>query len=156
MRNKLATGAIAACVLCAATAVSFDATAQSQVSALSAVSTLPLASLIEGSTSASEAALTVPRALSVAGSVLVVKAVEVSVRGTVYVLERAWDGARASVEVVGKVVGKVVDGVSVVAGTLVTVGVISAGVVLSVAGEAIAFLPNELGRALLHSQRVTP
>jgi hypothetical protein len=111
---------------------------------------------MEGSTSASEAALTVPRALSVAGSVLVVKAVEVSVRGTVYVLERAWDGARASVEVVGKVVGKVVDGVSVVAGTLVTVGVISAGVVLSVAGEAIAFLPNELGRALLHSQRVTP
>jgi hypothetical protein len=107
---------------------------------------------MEGSTSASEAALTVPLALSVAGSVLVVKAVEVSVRGTVYVLERASDGARASIEVVGKVV----DGVSVVAGTLVTVGVISAGVVLSVAGQAIAFLPNELGRALLHSQRVTP
>jgi hypothetical protein len=28
--------------------------------------------------------------------------------------------------------------------------------VLSTAGQAIAFLPNELGRALLHSQRVTP
>ena len=52
-------------------------------------------------------------------------------------------------------VGKAIEGVSVAAGTVVTVGVISAGVVLSVAGQAIAFLPNEIGRALLYSQRVS-
>jgi hypothetical protein len=67
------------------------------------------------------------------------------------VLERASDGARASIEIIGQGVS----GASVAAGTIVTVGVISAGVVLSAAGRAIAFIPNELGRALLHNERVT-
>ena len=66
-------------------------------------------------------------------------------------LERASDGARASVEVAGK--GSA--GASAVVGGLVTVGVIGAGVVLSVAGEVIAFIPNAMGRALLHNERVT-
>jgi hypothetical protein len=35
------------------------------------------------------------------------------------------------------------------------VSVIGSGVVLSALGEAIAFIPNELGRALLHNERVT-
>ncbi|MEI8030724.1 MAG: hypothetical protein WCH35_13175 [Comamonadaceae bacterium] len=152
MKIRLATVVIAGCAFCAAAGVSFDAAAQSEASALSGVSALPLASLVEGSVAASQAALAAPLALSTAGAVLVVKAVEVSARGTVYVLERVSDGARASVEVVGKTVS----GVSVVAGTVVTVALISAGVVLSVAGQVIAFVPNELGRALLHSQRVTP
>ena len=95
--------------------------------------------------------LAVPVVLSTAGAVLVVKAVEVSARGTVYVLERASDGASASVEIIGKGVA----GASVVAGTLVTVSVIGSGVVLSAAGEVIAFVPNALGRALLHNERVT-
>jgi hypothetical protein len=83
--------------------------------------------------------------------VLVVKAVESTARGTVYVLERASDGARASVELSGKVV----QGASVAAGTVVTVSVIGAGVVLSALGEAIAFIPNELGRSLMHNERLT-
>ena len=33
--------------------------------------------------------------------------------------------------------------------------IIGAGVVLSAAGEAIAFIPNALGRALLHNERVS-
>jgi hypothetical protein len=93
----------------------------------------------------------VPLALTVSGAVLVVKAVEVSATGTVYVLERASDGARASVAVAGRGAKAVSAGV----GTAVAVGVISAGVVLSVAGEVIAFIPNQLGRALLHNERVT-
>jgi hypothetical protein len=69
----------------------------------------------------------------------------------VYVLERASDGARASIEVVGKGVA----GASMVAGTAVVVSVIGTGVVLSAAGEAIAFIPNALGQALLHNERLT-
>jgi hypothetical protein len=33
--------------------------------------------------------------------------------------------------------------------------VLSTGWVLSAAGEAIAFVPNEIGRALLYNERIT-
>ena len=121
---------------------------------MSAVSAMPLASVVVGASavagSVAGAVLAVPVALSATGAVLMVKTVEVSARGTVYLLERASDGAAVSVEVLGKGVAHV----SVAAGTLVTVSVIGAGAVLSVAGEVIAFVPNALGRALLHNERV--
>jgi hypothetical protein len=37
----------------------------------------------------------------------------------------------------------------------VVVTALSAGWVLSAAGQAIAFIPNEIGRALLHNERIT-
>ena len=74
------------------------------------------------------------------------KAVEASAVGTVYLLERASDGARVSVEVAGKTAYAV--------GTVVTCSVIGTGVVLSAAGEAIAFIPNAIGRALLYNERL--
>lgn len=131
---------------------SFEAQAKTDASALSAVSAMPLASVVVGSSAVAGAVVAVPVAFSTAGAVLVVKSVELSAHGTVYVLERASDGARASVEVLGKAV----EGVSTAAGTVVSVGIIAAGVVLSVAGTVIAFVPNEIGRALLHNRRVTP
>ena len=150
MQIPFATLLIAACAAFAGATSSFDAKAQSDALALSAVSALPLASVtVVGAAAGS--VIAVPVVLSTTGAVLVVKAVEVSARGTVYVLERASDGARASIEIVGRGVA----GASTVAGTLVTVSVIGAGVVLSAAGEAIAFIPNELGRALLHNERRT-
>lgn len=129
-----------------------QAAAQSEASAL--MSVLPLASVVvvgAGASTAAGASVSAPLVLSVAGTVLVIKTVELTVRGTVYVLERASDGARFSVELIGKTV----QGASMAAGTVVTVSVISAGVILSAAGEAIAFVPNELGRALLHNERVS-
>jgi hypothetical protein len=90
--------------------------------------------------------------LSTAGVVLVVQAVAVTASATVYVLARASDGAMVSVEVLGAGAS----GASLAAGTLVTVSVVGAGTVLSAAGEVIAFIPNALGRALLHNERVTP
>ena len=93
----------------------------------------------------------VPAALSVGGAVLTVVAVEASVDGTVYLLERASDGARASI----KVLGRAANGASVAVGTAVTVSVIGSGVVLSAAGEVLAFVPNALGRALLHNERLS-
>jgi len=126
----------------------FHAQAQSDASALSAVSTMPLASVVGASAGA---VVAVPVAFSTAGAVLVVKGVEASAKGTVYLLERVSDGARASVEVSGKVAS----GASTAVGTVVTVSIISAGVVLSVAGAVIAFIPNEIGKALLHNERVS-
>ena len=130
-----------------------NARAQSEASVV--LSMLPVASVVVSGGAASTAAgavLAVPAVLSVAGAVLVVKAIEVTARGTVYVLERASDGARASVELTGKAV----QGTSVAVGTAVTVSVIGSGVILSALGEALAFLPNELGRSLLRNERITP
>jgi hypothetical protein len=86
-----------------------------------------------------------------AGAVLTVVAVEASATGTVWVLERASDGARASVTLSAAAAG----GVSVIAGTAVVVTAFSAGWVLSAAGQALAYIPNEIGKALLYNERVT-
>ena len=147
MKNTAAAFWIAASAFTLCAGASFHAQAQSEASALSAVSALPVASVVVGAS----AAVAVPLVLSTAGAVLVVKTVQVSARGTVYLLERASDGAQASIELVSKGVA----GASMVAGSVVTVSVIGAGVMLSAAGEAIAFIPNALGRALLHNERLT-
>jgi len=73
------------------------------------------------------------------------------VDGTVYVLERVADGARASVEVLGRAAR----GSTVVVGSTVTVSVIGSGVVLSAAGEVLAFVPNAIGRALLYNEKLS-
>lgn len=86
-----------------------------------------------------------------AGAMLTVVAIEASAEGSVYVLERASDGVRASVKLSGQAVGAL----SASVGTAVLVTAISAGWVLSAAGQAIAFIPNEIGAALLYNERVT-
>ena len=45
-------------------------------------------------------------------------------------------------------------GLAYAVGTVVTCSVIGTGVILSAAGEAIAFVPNAIGRALLHNERL--
>jgi hypothetical protein len=142
---------IAACALLISTG-SQKAQAQSEASAV--LSMLPVASVVVTGMAASTVAgavIAAPVVLSTAGAVLVVKAVESTAHGTVYVLERASDGARVSVELAGRAVG----GVSLAAGTVVAVSVIGSGMVLSALGEAIAFIPNEIGKALLHNERIT-
>ncbi len=151
MKTKFATYLIAACVLFTCATASFDTQAQSEASALSTLSALPVASVAVGASAVAGSVVAVPVVLSTAGAVLVVRTVESTVRGTLYVLERASDGASASIEIVGRGVGSVAMGV----GTSVRVSVVGAGVLLSVAGEAIAFIPNALGRALLHNERLT-
>ena len=112
-----------------------------------------------GPSEASAGLSMLPIAISVAVPVAVVSLtgafVVTAVQGvsgaTVWVLERASDGAQASVKVSAQVAG----GASVVVGTAVVVTACSAGWVLSTAGKAIAFVPNEIGKALLHNERVT-
>ncbi len=119
--------------------------------ASAALSLAPVA-LSVGAVSATGAALSVaPVALLSAGTALVVVSVEVVAGATVWVLERASDGARISLRTAGHV-GK---GIVVSTGMAVVVSVVGAGTVLSAAGEVIAFIPNEIGKALLHNERVT-
>lgn len=147
--RKTLAGALLALGLSAGAAL--PARAQSEASA--ALSLMPLASVVVASGAASATAgavVALPAALSVGGAVLTVQAVEVSATGTVYLLERASDGARASVEVSGRAASAAAHGV----GTVVACSVIGTGVILSAAGEVLAFVPNALGRALLHNERL--
>ena len=150
-QNKTATFLIAASILTAGVTFSFNAYSQQDASTLSAVSVLSMASVVVNISEGASKVVEVPLMLSVEGASLVVKAVKTSAVGTVYVLERVSDGAQASVEVVGKGASSIATAV----GTSVKVSVISAGVVLSAAGEVIAFIPNEIGRALMHNTRMT-
>lgn len=134
-----------------AASAAFSAQAQSEASA--ALSLLPVASVVGTASvagAAASAVVAVPVALSVGGAALTVLAVEASAESTVYLLERASDGARASV----RLAGHAVQGSAIAVGTVITVGVIGSGVVLSAAGEMIAFIPNAVGRALLHNERL--
>lgn len=136
----------------AGSAVPLQARAQSEASA--ALSLMPVASVVGSAAvggSAVGAAVAIPAALSINGAVLVLVAGEASATGTVYLLERASDGARASINVSGRAA----QGVSAVAGAAVLVSVVATGVVLSVAGEVLAFIPNAIGRALLHNEKLT-
>lgn len=151
MKSTFLKALMSICVACALLSTSKAAQAQSEVSALSALSALPIASVVVGAAAVAGSVVAVPVVLSTTGAVLVIKTVESTARGTVYVLERASDGARVSVELTGKTML----GSAQIIGTSVVVTVVGAGVLLSAAGEVIAFLPNALGKALLHNERLT-
>lgn len=110
--------------------------AQAQSTELSALSLLPVA-----------VSVAAPVALLGAGVVLSVVAVETSARGTVWVLERGSDGARMSLNFAGQA--------SALVGSAVLVTAIGSGYILSAAGQAIAFVPNAIGNALLHNEQIT-
>ena len=82
---------------------------------------------------------------------LVVKSVETVADGVVVVLK----GASQAGEVSIKLSGKALHGVSMAVGGTVQVVAIASGTVLVVSGEVLAFLPNELGKALLHHAPVS-
>ncbi len=112
------------------------ARAQSDASAASGLSLLPVA-----------VSVAAPVVVLVGGAMLTVASVQASATGTVWVLERASDGVRMSLHFAGHV--------SAAVGAAIIVTAVSTGYVLSAAGSALAFIPNELGRALLHNERIT-
>ncbi|MCW5632835.1 MAG: hypothetical protein KIT17_05800 [Rubrivivax sp.] len=124
-------------------------------SALVLAATTPARAHGANPSEASSLSLSLPVAVSVAAPLLLaagsaaftIVAVEASTTGTVWVLERASDGVRASVHFAGHVAASV--------GTAVVVSALATGWVISAAGAALAFIPNELGRALLHNERIT-
>ncbi len=114
--------------------------AHSAVSEASALSALPIA-----------VSVAAPAVLLSAGAALTVVALEHSTAGLVCVLERASDGARTTLRLSGQAAA----GLSLAAGTVVVVTAVGTGWVLSTASRAIAFVPNEIGSALLYNERVT-
>ncbi len=137
MKKLILVVAVAAAV---SLALANTAQAHNGLSEASALSMLPIA-----------VSVAAPVALLSAGAVFTVVAVSAVAEGTVWVLERASDGARMSLTLSGQVVG----GVSMLVGAAVVTTAFSAGWVLSAAGKAIAFIPNEVGKALLYNERVT-
>lgn len=113
---------------------------QAQAAGPSDVSAVPLA-----------VSVAAPSGFVVGAGALAVVSVAASAEGAVWVIERVSDGVRFTLNVSGKAV----KGVSTAAGTAVVATAISTGMILSAAGEVIAFVPNELGKALFHDERVT-
>ena len=136
IRRTLAQAALAACLATHA----IGARAHDGLSDASVLSALPIA-----------VSIAAPVMLLSAGAALTVVAVEASATGTVWVLQRASDGARASVRLGAAAAA----GLSMAVGTAVVVTAVSTGWVLSAASQAIAFVPNEIGAALLYNERVT-
>lgn len=97
--------------------------------------------------------------LVVAGSIsvlggsgqVVVKSVEAVADGVVVVVGGVSDAGTASL----KFVGKTAQGLSLGVGAVVTVSAQTTGYLLVTSGKVIAFLPNEIGLALLHHSSVT-
>lgn len=88
--------------------------------------------------------------VAVAGSV-VVASVKTVGDGLEVVVESLADGSRATLRLSGNIAG----GLSVAVGTAVEVVTASTGHVLVMSGKAIAFIPNEAGKALLHHARAS-
>ena len=109
-------------------------------SELSALSMLPVA-----------VSVTAPAVLLSGTAALTVVAVEAGATGSVWVLQRASDGATLSLQVSGELA----QGAVVAAGTTVAVTAVAAGWVLSAAGRVLCLVPNAEGRRLTHHERVT-
>lgn len=87
----------------------------------------------------------------VAGSgAVVVETVQAVGGASMVVLRGASDGVSATVRFSGNVAG----GASLVVGASVTLVAEATGYLLVSAGRVIAFIPNEIGRSLLHHSRV--
>ncbi len=82
----------------------------------------------------------------VGSGTVVVRSIEAAGEGSRVVLLSAAEGAAASIELSGAVL----QGASLAVGTSVAVVAISTGVVLVTAGKVIAFIPNEIGKSLMH------
>lgn len=127
-------------------------TAHAQSEASPVLSALPLASMVGAAASGgdSEQVMLAPLLVSGVGASLVVESVQVSANGVVYVFKNMANGASAVLEVSGNAVGAVSVGV----GTVVQSSAIGAGVILLAAGQVLAFIPNAVGKALLHNERL--
>jgi hypothetical protein len=131
---------IAALLAITLAAGSLGARAHGDPSEASALSALPVA-----------VSVAAPVMLLAGGAALTVVSVQASATGTVWVLERASDGARATVQFSGHAAGASL----AAAGTAVLVTALGTGWLISAAGQAIAFVPNQIGASLLYNERVT-
>lgn len=84
---------------------------------------------------------------------LAVQAVEQTADGMIVVLKAAGESAVSAATVSVKLSQQTVSAVSLAAGTIVEVVSEAAGYALLSAGKLIAYIPNEIGRSMVHQQR---
>ena len=106
--------------------------AQSEAEALGDLCALPIASVS-------------PKGALHSKAVFVVKRVDESAYSTAYSMERACDGTQARIEIATRGVSHA----TLLPGTLVKATLLNTGIVLTAGSEAIGFVPNALGRALI-------
>ncbi|MBL8510970.1 MAG: hypothetical protein JNM52_04925 [Betaproteobacteria bacterium] len=131
---------------------------QAGLTAFSLVGTTTVAanSLSEASRASINASLAIPVTL-VSGTAQVLKdAGQLSVTGiktvgqvSTVTLRALGKGVEASVQISSKAL----EGLSVGVGTVLVATVFATGVLLVAAGKAVMFIPNEVGRGLLHHSR---
>ena len=85
-----------------------------------------------------------------ASAQVVVESVETVGEGSVVVLKGASDAGAASI----RLTGQVARDLSLAAGTVVSVVAVSTGHALVLSGKIIAYIPNEIGKSLLHHSTV--
>lgn len=85
------------------------------------------------------------------GGEYLVKGVEASGNGVLYVLEKVGTGVRGSVTVTANASGAVSVGV----GEVISVTASSAGMLLVSAGRVLAIVPTELGKSLMKSKKIS-
>ena len=88
--------------------------------------------------------------LATAASLTIV-AIEKSGESVVIALKDVSSGAAVSIKASAKSIGNA----SMAAGTVLTVSVSAAGYSIYLAGRLIAFIPNEIGKSLVHHSTVT-
>jgi hypothetical protein len=86
------------------------------------------------------------------GSELVIESITAAGKASIVMVRASANGTRASFEVTTELCGKLALG----AGKVVTVSANGAGNLIKVSGEVIAFVPNELGRSLIHHRELNP
>ena len=87
--------------------------------------------------------------ISASGS-LIVESVKASASGVVVVLHASADAASVTLQLSGEVLQHA----ALASGTVIEVSAVSTGHLLISAGKVIAFIPNELGKALLHHEKI--
>lgn len=114
---------------------------------ISAISSIPMASMAMSA----GASAGVPQLTLSGGAALILISAEVSDGIVTWVLESAADGSRF----VLKTLERGAKMASVVVGTSLVVTATSAGWVLSAAGQALCFVPNQIGASLTYNERIT-
>jgi len=128
------------CLLAAAAMLQICGSASAQSEGASEASMAPVALSVAA-----------PASVLVGGAVFTVKSVQASAHGTVIVLQGTANASEMSIEVSADMASKS----ATIAGKAATASVVASGTIISVSGEVIAFIPSEIGRALLHSERIT-
>lgn len=114
----------------------------------------PSCALSRASTAMSQAVGTVVEgSLTTVGAsgMVVVKGVEVLAQGSVLVITGVSEGVSVTIQLSGQAL----QGIGIVSGTVLHASAVATGHILISAGKVIAFIPNEIGKALIHHEKVS-